>query len=98
LIVPLVRISTEAENDIDQIASYTISNWGTAQADRYLNKLEDGISALGNNPLIGRPCDSLQRGLRRLEIEKHVVFYLPEPDGVLIVRVLHCTMLPTKHL
>ncbi len=96
--MPQVRISAEAESDIDQIASYTISNWGTAQADRYLNKLEAGFSALATNPLSGRPCDSLQRGLRRFEIERHVVFYLPEPDGVLVVRVLHCSMLPTRHL
>jgi toxin ParE1/3/4 len=98
LIVPPVRFSTQAEDDIDQIASYTVSAWGTAQANRYLNKLEDRISALVTSPLIGRPCDSLQRVLRRLEIERHVVFYLPKPDGVLIVRVLHCTMLPNKHL
>ena len=93
-----VRISTGAEEDIDQIASYTISSWGAAQADRYLSRLEEGFGALAANPSIGRPCNSLQRGLRRFEVEKHVVFYFPEPDGVLIVRVLHSSMLPTRYL
>lgn len=92
------RISTEAEGDIDQIVAYTIQTWGWRQADRYLGRLEDGFELLGRNPSIGRSCDSIKAGLRRFEIGRHVIFYLPEPDGVLIVRVLHETMLPSRYL
>jgi toxin ParE1/3/4 len=96
--VPQVRISTEAESDIDQVAAYTASTWGWRQTDTYLAKLEDGFDLLAGNSRIGRSCDSIHAGLRRFEIGRHVVFYLPEPDGVLVVRVLHEQMVPTNYI
>jgi len=93
-----VRISAEAEEDIDGITAYTTSTWGWRQTDQYLAKLEDGFDLLAQNPSIGRPCDSIQAGLRRFEIGRHVVFFLPEPKGILVVRVLHERMLPRNYV
>jgi toxin ParE1/3/4 len=92
----LIDISIAAQTDIDQIAGYTKSEWGWRQADVYLAKLEDGFEFIAKNPLIGRSCDAIQIGLRRFEVERHVVFYIPSSDTVLIVRVLHERMLPLK--
>ena len=94
--MPRVQISIEAEADIDQIAEYTARAWGSRQMDTYLTKLQDAFELLARNPMIGRSCGSLQPGLRRFEIEKHVAFYVPAEDGVLIARVLHQRMLPVK--
>ncbi len=96
--MPQVRISGEAEADIDRIADYTTSTWGWRQTNQYLAKLEDGFDLLAQNPSIGRSCDSIRAGLRRFEIGRHVVFYLPESDGVLVVRVLHQQMLPNNYI
>jgi len=96
--VACFRISIEAELDIDRIAAYTTSTWGWRQTDQYLAKLEDGFNLLAQNPMIGRPCDSLRAGLRRFEIGKHVVFYVLESDAILVARVLHESMLPGKHV
>jgi toxin ParE1/3/4 len=96
--VAQVRISVEAEADLDQIADYTTSTWGWRQTDQYLAKLEDSFDLLAQNPSIGRPCDSIRAGMRRLEIGKHVAFYLPVSDGVLVVRVLHQRMLPNHYV
>lgn len=46
---------------------------------------------------MGRPCDEVRRGLRRMEHGKHVVFYRREPTGILISRILRQSMLPSKH-
>ncbi len=96
--MPRVRISAEAEEDIDRIAAYTTSTWGWRQTDRYLAKLEYGFDLLAKNPSIGRSCDSIRAGLQRFEIGRHVVFYIPEPGGVLVVRVLHQRMLPGNYV
>jgi toxin ParE1/3/4 len=96
--VARVHLSFEAENDIDQIAAYTTATWGWRQTDKYLAKLEDCFELLARNPSIGRPCDSIRPGILRFEIAKHVVFYLAEPMGVLVVRVLHEQMLPVNYL
>jgi toxin ParE1/3/4 len=92
------RISVEAELDTDRIAAYTTSTWGWRQTDQYLAKLEDGFNLIAQNPLNGRPCDSLRAGLRRFEIGKRVVFYLLESDAILVVRVLHERMMPGKYV
>jgi toxin ParE1/3/4 len=63
-----------------------------------LAKLEDGFMLLARNRSIGRATGSLQSGLRRFEIGEHVVFYLAETGGVLIVRVLHERMMPGRYL
>ena len=96
--MPQLQISAEAEEDIDRIVAYTAGKWGWRQADRYLAKLEDGFNLLAGNPSIGRPCESIRAGLRRLEIGRHVVFYLQGPVAVLVVRVLHQQMLPANYL
>jgi toxin ParE1/3/4 len=91
-----VRISVETDGDLDLIAAYTTETWGSRQTDRYLAKLEDGFNLLAGNPSIGRSCDAIRPGLHRFEIGKHVVFYIPEQNGVLIVRTLHQQMIPAK--
>ena len=96
--MPQVRFSGEAEEDIDRIAAYTTNTWGPRQTDQYLATLEDGFDLLAQNPAMGRPCDSIRAGLRRFEIGRHVVFYLVESGGVLVVRVLHQQMLPANYV
>ena len=91
-----VRISVQAEADIDSIIEYSKAEWGSRQSEKYLSRIEDELELLARNPLIGRSCNSILPGLRRLEVGKHVVFYLSRRDGILIVRVLHQRMLPGK--
>lgn len=96
--MPRVRISAEAEQDIDHIAPYSTLTWGWRQSDQYLAKLEDGLTLIANNPSIGRSCRSIRTGLLRFEIGSHVAFYLPESDGILVVRILHQQMLPANYV
>ena len=91
-----IGISREAEADIDRIASYTSNAWGWRQTDRYLDQLEESFQILAEHPSIGRSCDSIQKGLRRFEVGKHVVFYRSVSGGILVVRVLHQRMVPMK--
>lgn len=80
------------------IGDYTLRTWGEAQADRYIGELESCCQMLGGNPALGRPCDDIRPGLRRMEHGKHVVFYRPQKSGdILVVRILHQRMLPERH-
>jgi toxin ParE1/3/4 len=88
------RFSRRAEADLFNIGDYTIRIWGKAQADRYIDELEDCCQLIADNPAFGRPCDEIRPGLRRMEQRKHVVFYRKETGGILISRILHQRMLP----
>jgi hypothetical protein len=57
---------------------------------------QDCFQLPADNPLLGRSYDSIQSGLRRFEIGKHVVFYILDPSVILIVRVLHQQMIPPR--
>jgi toxin ParE1/3/4 len=88
------HLSEKAETDLQEIITYTLNVWGMDQVFRYVDNLYDHFELLGNQPAMGRACSSLSSGLRRFEVQKHVVFYLPERGGILVVRVLHGSMVP----
>jgi toxin ParE1/3/4 len=88
------RFSRRAEADLFNIGDYTFRTWGKAQADRYIGELEDCCQLVADNPALGRPCDEIRPGLRRMEQGKHVVFYRVETGSILISRILHQRMLP----
>jgi toxin ParE1/3/4 len=95
--VAVFRFSRRAEADLLGIAKYTLRTWGKAQTARYIGDLEVFCQTLADNPALGRPCDDVRPGLRRMEYGKHVVFYRQDRSGILISRILHQSMLPEKH-
>ena len=85
-------LSSKATIDLAGIYEYSIITFGLAQARKYLSGLHDCFQMLAENPLYGREATELATNLRRLEYQSHVVFYIPEEQGILIVRVLHQSM------
>jgi toxin ParE1/3/4 len=76
------------------IGAYTLETWGEDQTIRYIDGLESCCQQLAENPQLGRPCDHIRPGLRRMEHARHVVFYRIESGGILVSRILHQRMLP----
>jgi toxin ParE1/3/4 len=52
-----LRSSRSAQADLLSIGTYTLQTWGAAQAERYLDGLEQCAKMLAGNPLLGRRCD-----------------------------------------
>jgi toxin ParE1/3/4 len=92
------RLTLRAEADLVDIADYTLRTWGEEQCARYLDKLEHCCQRLADEPILGRPCDAIQPGLRRREQGKHVIFYRRSGEDIVVVRILHASMLPELHL
>jgi toxin ParE1/3/4 len=90
------RLSRLAEADLRDIATYTLQTWRRDQAIRYVDDLEACCLRLADNPTLGRACDHVWPGLRRLEHGRHVLFYRIEAKGILVSRVLHQRMLPER--
>jgi len=88
------RLSRLAEADLLDIATYTLETWGQDQAVRYVDDLEACCRRLADNPELGRACEHIRPGLRRMEHGRHVLFYRMEADGILVSRILHHRMLP----
>lgn len=90
------RFSRRAEADLLSIGAYTLRNWGEDQTIRYIDDLEACCQMLADNPELGRACDDVRPGLRRMERGRHVVFYREGGGGILISRILHQRMMPER--
>ena len=91
-------ISERAEADLRKIWHYSFDHWGASQADRYLDELDAGMRTCGAEPAGGTRQEAVRSGYWSSLVRKHVVFYNFGDDGVLIQRVLHGSMDPTRHV
>jgi toxin ParE1/3/4 len=96
--VALSCFSRRAEADLLSIGAYTLRTWGENQAVRCIGDLEACCQMLADNPTLGRTCDDVRPGLRRMEIGRHVVLYRADTGGILVSRILHRRMLPERHV
>lgn len=69
------------------------SRWDMRQRNAYLKEMDHVFRSLAANPLMGRPCDAIREGYRKLPHGAHVIYCKqPTENEVLIVRILHGTM------
>jgi toxin ParE1/3/4 len=86
-------LTGSAQADLKSIARFTESRWGKRQRNAYLKEMDQVFRALARNPLMGKACDEIRDGYRKLPHGAHVIYYqLPNADGLLIVRILHAAM------
>jgi len=88
------RLSRLAEADLMDIGTYSLNKWGEDQTIRYIDALEACCRLLADNPQLGRACDQIRPGLRRMEHGRHVIFYRIERRGISVSRILYQRMLP----
>ena len=92
-------LSPAARADLEQIWDYTHERWGAEQAEAYLSDLVRAMQRASANPVIGRACDDIRPGYRKLPAGSHVLFYRTTDEGVVdVVRILHRRMDVDRHL
>jgi toxin ParE1/3/4 len=84
-----LSLSSLAKNDLVAITEYTIQQWGEAQADKYLEQLENGLSKVQNNPNIGRIRTDISDRHRSILVEKHIIIYFVQDNKIFVSRILH---------
>jgi toxin ParE1/3/4 len=88
------RLTRQAAADLTDIYLYTFETFGEAQAERYVDDIYTCVSLIAENPRLGGNASFVRPGLLRFPHRNHSIFYKPETDGILIVRVLHDRMDP----
>lgn len=91
-------ISTVAQQDLENIYHYSISEWGVHQAGLYLSNIQAKLVALSHNPQIGRERPDLLINTRVVLVGHHIIFYLITEQTLQILRVLHERQDPIQHL
>ena len=81
-------LTPQAENDLEDIARHTLSNWGTDQFYRYRDSLKHTFENIGNGAVVGREFSSKYSGLKVTRCQQHYVFYLDEGTPT-IIGIIH---------
>ena len=80
------RLSEKADEDVTQLYRHGFVQFGEAQADRYLTSLHEAFERIASFPRMG---ERLSKGFRKFVHRPHIVVYLVEDDGgVMIERVV----------
>jgi toxin ParE1/3/4 len=92
------RLTRQAAADLNDIYLYTFETFGEIQAERYVEDMYGCIALIAENPRLGRMASFIRPGIFHFTHRSHSIYYKPESDGVLIVRVLHDRMDPTGRI
>lgn len=83
------RLSQRAEQDLIDIYVASFGMFGVAQAERYQDSLEAAFDAIAAFPYIGRERAELRPPVRVHPCKSHIILYVLDERGPLIVRVRH---------
>jgi toxin ParE1/3/4 len=93
-----VCFTRDAERDLDNIAKYTLEQWGDAQCAKYVDLLERTCTLIVPQNIKHARAVPHRPQLQRWRCERHVIYFRAIRGGIEIVRVLHERMLPLSHL
>ena len=92
------QVRQAADNDLLDIFIYGCEQFGVDTAEAYIYRLEAGFQQLSQHPKSGRSIEQILAGIRALPVVSHVIYYQVTDATIDIIRVLHKSMLPEKHL
>ena len=88
----MIRLTSRARADLEEIRTYTEERWGTAQWLRYYGGLVSAFEAIEARPDMGRDRALFVPGMRSVSAGRHVIFFkcLEAAEGrPVVLRVLH---------
>ena len=86
--MPSFRLKAVALDDLKGIVRYIAAD-NPAAARRFRDELYNKLALLAENSSIGSERPDLAQDVRYLPFGNYLIFYLPEDDGITVVRVLH---------
>lgn len=84
-----LRLSTKAIADVERIYLESARQFGMRQADTYQAGLRGSLAVIAEHPHLARERSGFQRPVRIHFYESHVIAYLVDDQGVLVVRIVH---------
>lgn len=94
-------LSPAAQKSLQQIRSYSLSNFGKQQTIIYLKRLHDRMQYLADQPAQpaqGKVRDDIKAGYYSHFEGSHTIYYRIRDTDIDIIDVLHQSMDPARHL
>ena len=83
------RLTVAAAGDLSRIYTDGIHKFGRIQSDKYYDELIESLEFLARFPRAARDRKEFSPPVRIHPVGAHVVIFVREHDGILVVRVLH---------
>ena len=83
------RVTPTAKAHLNDIADYTLQEFGSGQMETYLRALFSRFEWLSKNPLLGKARDEIFGNLRSYREGAHIIFYRISGKFIDIVAILH---------
>lgn len=92
------KLTKAAEQDLEEIWVYTFERWSVTQADVYHHDLIDAFNALTAGRRQARKFPGIDSRYLCCASGSHNIFFRDEKTRIVIVRILHNRMDPSRHL
>lgn len=84
-----LTITDHARSDLHEIHSY-IAEDNPEAARRFIKRLRDKARQISETPGMGRSrAEDLRPNLFSFPVGEYILFYRKQPDGIVLVRVIH---------
>ncbi|MCJ2123712.1 type II toxin-antitoxin system RelE/ParE family toxin [Methylobacterium sp. J-077] len=83
------RTTAQADEDIAEAYAAGALRFGEAQAERYQDGLFDTFRMLAANPRLAHERRAFAPPMRLHRCKAHMIVYVEDEAGILIVRILH---------
>ena len=83
-----IVLTPRANADLEEIWMFIAAD-NPAQADDFIDLIDEKFQNLSRQPGLGRRREELVAGLRSFPVGRYVIFYLQVQDSLQIVRILH---------
>jgi toxin ParE1/3/4 len=84
-----LEISPEGIDDLAEILSYSVAEFGEVTAYEYMRGFYDAFDRLTANPRIGPVFEGTSEPVRSLSHRSHRIFYALTRETILIIRIIH---------
>ncbi len=92
-----IILTQRSLNDLHDIESYSVSQFGRKAADRYLYGIETALERLRETPAILKMESAFLPGLWFYRVQKHVLVCDMENEQIIVLTILHTSMdLPAR--
>jgi len=86
--MPSIVVRPKAVDDLAEIWAY-IADDNLREANAFASRIHKEFRVPSGQPRMGRERPELLADLRSFPVGRYVIFYLPRPHGIEVVRVLH---------
>ncbi len=98
-----LAFTERAAHDLEDILTYTVTNFGTDQAEVYKNLLLERSYDIAASRIDGRNCSLLMGPSSRTHLlycpaGQHFIVYLDDSDAINVIAILHQSSDLPRHL